>query len=130
MDKLELVEEDGPLAVKSYGFALRIVKLYQFLKAEKADPVLLSQLVRCGTSVGANVEEAGYAQSLPDFISKLSIARKEAREADYWLRLLHNADYLPNAGLTSLQADNREVLRLLTSSIKTAQSRLTAAKKP
>lgn len=110
------------LAEKTYAFALRIVKLHQHLRQQQdVERALLLQLLRCGTSVGANVEEAGFAQSRADFVSKLSIARKEARETDYWLRLLHDADYLDAAGFASLRQDLDEILRLLTSSIKTAQ---------
>ncbi len=117
---------EGVLAQKAYALALRVVRLTKHIRARDAPSTLCSQLLRSGTSVGANVEEAGYGQSTPDFISKLSIARKEARETGYWLRLLHDAGYLEAAGFKSVHADCEEVLRLLTSSIKTAQSRLPA----
>ncbi len=115
--------EPSVLAEKAYAFALRVVRLYRHLYKPGAEAVLLRQLLRCGTSVGANVHEAGVAQSPADFISKLGIARKEAAESTYWLRLLHDAGYLDTPGYTSLQADSQELGRLLTASVKTAQKR-------
>lgn len=82
------------IQAKSYAFAVRIVKLYQHLSAEKKEYVLSRQVLRCGTSIGANVEEAIGGQSRADFVSKMSIAYKEARETSYWLRLLSDTDYL------------------------------------
>lgn len=79
---------------KSFDFAIRIVKLYKFLCNEKNEFVLSKQLLRSGTSIGANVAEAQQAQSKADFISKISIALKEATESKYWLRLLNATDYI------------------------------------
>jgi four helix bundle protein len=85
--------KENVIVAKSYAFAIRIVELYEYLKGEKKEYVLAKQLLRSGTSVGANVEEAVAGQSTLNFIHKLSIARKEARESSYWLRLLHDCLY-------------------------------------
>ena len=79
---------------KSFAFAVRIVNVYKYLSSEKKEFVLTKQLLRCGTSIGANITEAQQAQSRADFIAKLSIALKEACETNYWLRLLHAANFL------------------------------------
>lgn len=86
---------------KACAFSLRIIKAYKFLIDEKRETVLAKQLLRCGTSIGANCREAVNAQSKPDFISKLSIALKEAGETDYWLNLLHDSDYFEDAAFDS-----------------------------
>ena len=109
------------LKEKSYQFALRIVRLYKFAVAEKKEYVLSKQILRSGTSVGANVEEAGQGQSKADFIHKLSIAQKEAFETHYWLRLLRDSEYLSPPHAESLIADCIELEKLLTASIKTAK---------
>ncbi|WP_319805314.1 four helix bundle protein [Hymenobacter latericus] len=83
------------IQTKSYAFASRIVKAYRYLVAEHREYVLSKQLLRSGTSIGANVEEALAAASRADFVHKLTIAAKEARETNYWLRLLHDNDFLP-----------------------------------
>jgi four helix bundle protein len=114
---------ENPLKDKSYKFALRIVKVYKFLAFETKEYVLSKQLLRCGTSVGANVAEANQAQSKPDFISKLSIALKETVETEYWLSLLRDSDYLTNAQAESLLTDCIELKAILTSSIKTTKRR-------
>ncbi len=108
------------LAEKSYSFAVRIVRLYQFLIREQKEYVLSRQLLRSGTAIGALVSEAGFGQS--DFISKLAIASKEASETAYWLRLLHDTEYLEVRMFQSLDADVQELLRLLTASLKTARA--------
>jgi four helix bundle protein len=112
------------LKEKSYEFALRTVKLYKFIVADKKEFVLSKQILRSGTSIGANVEEAGQGQSKADFIHKLSIAQKEAFETGYWLRLLRDTDYLTARQADSLIADCVELQRLLTASIKTAKRSL------
>ncbi|MCC6826409.1 MAG: four helix bundle protein [Acidobacteria bacterium] len=109
------------LREKSYAFALRIVKAYKHLASEAREYVLSKQLLRAGTSIGANVAEANQAQSRPDFISKLSIALKEAVETEYWLSLLEDSDYLTRQQARSLLADCRELIKILTSSIKTSK---------
>jgi len=117
--------KESVLRDKSYQFALRIIKLYKYIVAEKKEYVLSKQILRAGTSIGANVEEANQAQSKADFVHKLSIAQKEAFETDYWLRLLRDSEYLTAAQADSLLNDCREVQKLLTTSIKTAKENLT-----
>lgn len=87
---------------KSFDFALRIVKLYQYLKEQKKEYVMSKQLLRSGTSIGAVVRESEYAESKADFIHKLSIALKEANESDYWIELLHKSEYLDDKGYMSI----------------------------
>lgn len=106
---------------KSYAFALSIVRAAKVLQADK-EFVLSKQLLRAGTSIGANVEEAGAAQSKKDFIAKMSIASKEARETHYWIRLLADADYLDNITSRQLLDDCLELIKILTSIVKIAQS--------
>ncbi|HEX3080053.1 MAG TPA: four helix bundle protein [Puia sp.] len=107
---------------KSYAFAVRIVKLYQFLSGEKKEFVLSKQLLRCGTSVGALVREAEYAESRSDFKHKLSIAQKEINETIYWLDLLKDTKYLNLDQYESIQKDAIEIIKIITSIIKTLKS--------
>ena len=109
---------------KSLAFGKRIAKCYRYLKDKKKESVMSKQLLRCGTSIGANVREGLYAQSRKDFISKLNIALKEAGETDYWLDVIHSAEYLTDDAYQSLKDDNDELLRLLTSIIKTTKNSL------
>jgi len=113
--------KENVLRDKSYGFALRIVKAYKYLVAEKKEFVLSKQLLRAGTSIGANVAEANQGQSRPDFISKLAIALKEAVETEYWLNLLRDSEYLTSEQTESLLTDCRELIRILTAAIKTTK---------
>lgn len=108
---------------KSLAFGKRITKCYRYLKDKKKETVMSKQLLRCGTSIGANVREGLYAQSRKDFISKLNIALKEAGETDYWLDVIHSAEYFTDDEYTSLKDDNDELLKLLTSIIKTTKER-------
>ncbi len=110
------------LKTKSYNFALRTIKLYKYLVDEKKEYVLSKQILRSGTSVGANIEEANQAQSKADFVHKLSIAHKEAFETNYWLRLLRDSEILETKIAESLLEDCEEIQRMLTSSIKTSKS--------
>ena len=103
---------------KSLAFAKRIAKCYRHLRDKKRESVMSKQLLRSGTSIGANVREGLYAQSRKDFISKLNIALKEAGETDYWLDVIHSAEYFTDDEFNSLKADNNELLRLLISIIK------------
>lgn len=112
---------DSLVAQKSYQFALRIVKLFQHLKEEKKEFILAKQLLRSGTSIGANAEEAVAAQSKADFIHKLHIALKETRETGYWLRLLKDAGYLDKNGFESINADCQEIQKMLSSIILTTK---------
>ena len=113
---------DGTVKQKSFSFAVRIVKLTEFLRENKKEQVMSKQLLRCGTSIGANVAEAQQAQSKPDFISKLNIALKESAEADYWLCLLHETGYLSKQQFSSIISDCREVEKMLVSIVKSAKN--------
>ena len=103
---------------KSLAFGKRIAKCYRHLRYTKKETTMSNQLLRSGTSIGANVREGLYAQSRKDFISKLNIALKEAGETDYWLDVIHSAEYFTDDEFNSLKADNDELLRLLISIIK------------
>jgi four helix bundle protein len=113
--------KDNVLKDKSYAFALRVVKLSQHLSAEKREFVLSKQILRCGTSVGANIEEAYQGESKNDFIHKLAIANKEAFETHYWLRLMRDSEILELKTANSLAADCDELQRMLVAAIKTAK---------
>ncbi len=108
---------------KSFAFALRIIKLYQYLTEEKKEYVLSKQLLRSGTSIGALVRESEYAESKADFIHKLSIALKEANESEYWLELLYQSNYIGEKGYNSIIFDLKEILKILISSIKTSKNK-------
>lgn len=99
---------------KSYSFALRMVKCFQYLTKDQKEFVLSKQLLRCGTSIGANIEEAIGAQTRKDFFLKITIAYKEARETDYWIRLLKDSEVLSPKLADSLLEDCEELLKLLT----------------
>lgn len=107
---------------KSFQFAIRIVNLYKYLTENKREKVLSKQLLRSGTSIGANIAEAEQAQSKPDFISKLGIALKETSETKYWIKLLLATDYLTEAEGKSILNDCIEIEKLLVSIIKKAKS--------
>ena len=109
------------IETKSFDFAVRIVNLYKFLNEQKKEYTLSKQLLRSGTSIGANVTEAQQAQSRPDFISKLSIALKETSESKYFIRLLQATDYLTEAQAKSILSDCVEIEKLLVSIIKTSK---------
>ena len=109
------------LKKKSYGFALRMVKLYKFIVTRDKEYVLRKQILRSGTSIGANIEEAGQAQSKADFVHKLAIAQKEAFETAYWLRLLRDTEYLSPSQAEALLSDCIELEKMLTASIKTVK---------
>jgi four helix bundle protein len=109
------------LAKKSLSFGIRIVRCTKYLQNEKGEYVMSKQLLRSGTSIGANLHEGIYAQSKADFISKLSISLKEASETSYWLILLKETDYLTSDSYTSLKTDVDELIRIIISSLKTAK---------
>ena len=113
---------DRAIQEKSFHFAVRIVKLCKHLQKTQKEYVLTKQLLRCGTSIGANVAEAQQAQSKPDFVSKLSIALKEAYETDYWLRLMEATQILTQEEYASIIFDCCELEKLLISIIKTAKA--------
>ena len=106
---------------KSIDFGARIVKLHRYLSKEKHENVLSKQILRSGTSIGANINEAQYGNSKADFISKLHIALKETAETEYWLHILLKYDYLDNKLASSLLADCLEIKRILIASINTAK---------
>ncbi|MBR6785554.1 MAG: four helix bundle protein [Clostridia bacterium] len=106
------------ISKKSFDFAVRTVNLYKHLTAEKKEFVLSKQLLRSGTSIGANVSEAERGQSKADFNAKLNIALKEANETYYWLRLLHQTDYLTDKEFKSMETDIDEIIAILVSICK------------
>ena len=107
---------------KSYDFALRIIKLYQTLK-QKQYFEISTQIIKSATSIGANVEEALAAQSRKDFIAKMSIASKEARETNYWLKLIRDSALVPKENIQTLVVGPEELVKILTSIVKTSSSR-------
>ncbi len=109
---------------KSYAFAVRIVKLYKYLCEDKKEFVLSKQLLRSGTSIGANIEEAIGGQSERDFFAKLTIAYKEARETHYWIRLLTDTAYLTTEQSESILTDTEELLKIIGSIQKTMKRKL------
>ena len=113
--------KESILKDKSYKFALRIVKLNRFLNEEKREFVLSKQILRSGTSIGANIVEGNRAESMPDFIHKLSISLKESFETEYWLNLLKDSEYISAKQAESLILDCNELQKMLISSIKTAK---------
>ncbi len=116
--------ENGTVEKKSFDFSVRVVNLYRFLTEEKKEFVLSKQVLKSGTSIGANVSEGERGQSKPDFYSKMSIALKEANETHYWLRLLNATEYINETQFLSLETDLKEIIALLTSICKTTQNKL------
>lgn len=110
----------------SYDFSCRVTRLYQYLTedAEYKEYVSIKQLYRSGTSVGANIRESKHAQSDADFLSKLSIAYKEADESDFWINLLHDNGYINDCQFRSINADIVRILKILTSIIKTLRAKV------
>jgi len=118
------VKENNIIREKSYQFALRVIKLYQYITHKKFDNALGKQVLRSGTSIGALVEEAIQGESRTDFIHKLSIANKEANETLYWLRLLKDCDIISEKPALSMIKDCTEIIKLLTSIINTTKRTL------
>ena len=110
-------------AEKSFGFAIRIVRLYKILY-ERKEFVLSKQMLRSGTAIGALLKEAEHAQSKADFISKVNIALKEANEAEYWILLLHETEYISGIEYRSIVKDCQEIVRLLIAIIKTSKQNI------
>ncbi|MBQ8849014.1 MAG: four helix bundle protein [Clostridia bacterium] len=106
------------IEIKSFDFAIRIVKLYEHLTKTKKEFVLSKQLLRSGTSIGANVSEAQHGQSKADFNAKMNIALKEAEETYYWLRLMHKTEYITDIEFNSIYPDIKEIIRILTAICK------------
>lgn len=115
--------KDNTIVSKSYSFALKIIELYKFLISEKKEYVLSKQLLRCGTSIGANVHEAVASEFKKDFIHKLGIALKEARETSYWLRLLNDSSYTSKEQAIELNKACEEIIKILNSIILTTKER-------
>lgn len=114
---------DNILVDKSFKFAIRVVNLYKHLSNNKKEYILSKQLLKCGTSIGANINEAQEGQSRADFISKLSIALKEARETKYWIELLKETNYLTDKEANSILKDLVELIKLLVTIIKTTKEK-------
>jgi len=115
------MKEDNIILDKSFAFAVRIVKMYKYLSEEKKEFVLSKQLLRSGTSVGSNVEEAVGGLSKADFIAKLGISYREARESKYWIKLLYATEYLSEQEYSNIINDAEELLKILGSIIKTSK---------
>ncbi len=116
--------KENILKTKTYLFALKVIKVYKHIQSEQKEFVLSKQFLKSGTAPGALVREAEYSQSKADFISKMSIALKEANECGYWTSLLCDSNYISNDTAKELESDNNEIIYLLISSIKTAKSNL------
>ncbi|WP_035676493.1 four helix bundle protein [Flavobacterium limnosediminis] len=115
---------DNVIKLKSFDFALRIVKLFQYLNQEKREYVLSKQLLRSGTAIGALVREAEQAESKLDFVHKFAIAQKEANESDYWLELLFQSEYLNENQYKSLKSDVVEINKIIASIIISTKNRI------
>ncbi|MDT0552768.1 four helix bundle protein [Urechidicola vernalis] len=116
------MKKDNIIQLKSYAFSIRVVTLYKYLIKEKKEFVLSKQLLRSGTSIGANIEEAIGGQSRKDFYAKLTIAYKEARESHYWIRLLRDTDYLNESEAKELINDVEELLKIIGTIQKTIRN--------
>jgi four helix bundle protein len=114
---------DNVIVDKSFDFAVRIVNLSKYLVEQQKEYVLSKQLLRSGTSIGANVFEAQRGQTKADFTAKMCIALKEANETDYWLKLLHRTEYLTEAQYTSIYEDMQEILGILTAICRTTNKK-------
>lgn len=113
--------KENILKDKSFNFAIRIVNLYKFRKKEQSEYILSQQLIRSGTAIGAIVREAEHAESIKDFVHKLSIGLKEANESKYWLDLLFTTEFISKKMFESINKDCEEILKLLTASVKTSK---------
>ena len=111
--------QESIIKEKSEAFSKRIVRLYKYLTQQKGETIISKQIYRSGTSIGANIAESKFAQSPADFISKLSIALKEANETEYWLKNLFYGDYITERQYTSMFNDVEEIIKILVKSIKT-----------
>lgn len=120
----EVMEKEKTAKYKSKKFAVRVVNLYKFLRSDKKEFVLSKQVLRSGTSIGANVAESECAISTKDFLSKIYIALKECAETNYWLDLLFETDYINEKEYKSLKADCDELRKMLSATTKTLNSTL------
>ncbi|MCL2630835.1 MAG: four helix bundle protein [Firmicutes bacterium] len=114
--------KENAVKEKALNFAVRIVNLYKFLREEKNEHIMSKQLMRSGTSIGANISEALRGASKKDFMNKLTIALKEAGESDYWITLLRRTDYLDEKQHESISSDISEIIKLLVAILKRSQS--------
>ena len=117
--------KENILKIKSFRFAIRIVNFYKFLCDTKKEFVLSKQVLRSGTSIGAMIREAEHSESKADFVHKMAIAQKEINETLYWLELLYETEFMAKNEFESINTDAIELIKLITSSIKTAKSKLT-----
>ncbi|MBO4741330.1 MAG: four helix bundle protein [Bacteroidales bacterium] len=115
--------KDNVIAQKSKSFAIDVINAYKYLFEVKREYVMSKQLLRSGTSIGANIAEANYAQSEPDFLSKMSISLKEAGETSYWLDLLYESGYINKETYEKLYTDCTEIIKILTSITKTVKDK-------
>ena len=115
------MKDSNPVVQKSKAFAIRIIRLYQHLTVEKKEFILLKQVLRSGTSIGANIRESIKAQSTADFLAKMQISLKEADKTQYWLELLRETDYISGKAADSLIADCEEIIRLVAAIVKTSK---------
>ncbi len=115
-----MYDDNNLIVFKSRDFAIRIIRLYQYLQQDKKEFVIAKQLLKSGTSIGANIKEAVRGQSKADFAAKMNIALKEASETEYWIDILHEADYINDKEFTSINNDLKEISKLLTSIVKTS----------
>ena len=115
------MKENNQIAIDSKKFAIRIVKLYKYLNDVKKEFVISKQILRSGTSIGANISESVYAQSRQDFISKLSISLKEASETKYWLEILYETDFIDDTQFESLSDDNSKLIGILVNIINSTK---------
>ena len=116
--------EGNPVYDKALAYAVRVVNIYKFLNKEKQERVMSKQLLRCGTSIGANISEALSAESTMDFVHKLAISQKEARETQYWLTLLNKTEYITNAQYGSMVGDCQELYKMITSIILSTKQKI------
>ena len=121
--ELESTVKNNVILEKSIKFAIRIVKLYQFLQNDKNEYTMSKQLLKCGTSIGANINEAINGQSRKDFLAKMYISFKEATETEYWITLLASTDYLNETQYDSILKDCVEIKKILTTIIRTTKER-------
>ena len=115
------MKKDNQIADKSKAFAIRIIRLYKYLTSEKKENILSRQILRSGTSIGANIREALSAQSTADFIAKIQIALKETSETEYWLELLEETEYIPQDAGKSMHEDCKELLKMIIAILKTTK---------
>ncbi len=115
-----MYDDNNLIVLKSRNFAIRIIRLYQYLQQEKKEFVIAKQLLKSGTSIGANIKEAIRGQSKADFAAKMNIALKEASETEYWIDILHETEYINDKEFVSINNDLKEINKLLTSIVKTS----------